>query len=45
VWAAIGIALAREGNTLITTVTWVSIAVLVVVLLWNRLRPLVQKGT
>jgi hypothetical protein len=38
VWAGIGIALARAGDVLITTVTWVSVAALVVVLVWRRLR-------
>lgn len=39
VWAAIGIALARVGSVLITTVAWLSVAALIVALVWSRLRP------
>lgn len=38
VWAAIGIAVARAGNTLITTVAWLAVVVLLAMLLWSLLR-------
>ena len=39
VWATIGIALARAGNVVITTIAWLSVAALIVALVWSRLRP------